>query len=135
MSDRGNSVSRPRNDASATIAGFVFQVHLTILQWLRLAPDEYLELEAGEDIDVVRLEADDSGDEAERLLMQLKHLSGRSLTLKSRESLEAIANFCCHRSAYPDWRLLTDWEGARLDCDRIRDSHLGRHQAGQTKAR
>ena len=103
---REQTVTRPGNDAYATIAGFVFQVNLTILHWLQLSEGEYLELEAGEDIDLVRQAADESGFEPERLFMQPKqHLSGGSLTLKSRDALESIANFCYHRRAYPDWKL------------------------------
>jgi hypothetical protein len=99
-------VGRPGNDACATIAGFVFQVNLTILHWLQLSEGEHLELEAGEDIDLVRQAADESEFEPERLFMQPKqHLPGGSLTLRSRDALESIANFCYHRRAYPDWKL------------------------------
>ena len=47
-------ISNPRRDASATIAGFVFQVNVTILRWLELRDDEHLEIECGEDIDTVQ---------------------------------------------------------------------------------
>ena len=33
--------------------GFVFQTNLTVLQWLDLPENEHLELECGEDVDVV----------------------------------------------------------------------------------
>jgi hypothetical protein len=55
------SLARPGNDAFATIAGFVFQVNVTIQHWLKLGAGEYLELEAGEDIDLVRQEPEDPG--------------------------------------------------------------------------
>ena len=45
--------ANPGNDAYATIRGFVFQANLTVLQWLNLSKNEHLELECGEDIDVV----------------------------------------------------------------------------------
>ena len=46
---------RARNrDAHATFAGFVFQVNVTILDWLELLPGQHLELEAGEDIDLIQ---------------------------------------------------------------------------------
>ena len=44
----------PRRDAHATFAGYVYQVERSILRWLGLKPGEHLELEAGEDIDLVR---------------------------------------------------------------------------------
>lgn len=105
-SPRENTVTRPGNDACATIAGFVFQVNLTILHWLRLSDHEYLELEAGEDIDLVRQASGESEFEPERLFLQPKHHgTGGSVTLRSRDSLESIANFCYHRETYPDWKL------------------------------
>lgn len=137
-----DSLSRPGNDAYATIAGFVYQVNVTIQHWLKLRPAEHLELEAGEDIDIVRQEADGAGVDPEWLAIQLKQLSGASLTLRNPKSLEAVANFCCHRRTYPDWnikfRFMTTldigkeqaWHssgGAILTWEEIR---LGRLQAG-----
>jgi hypothetical protein len=46
-------IASPENDAYATIRGFVFQTNLTVFQWLDLPENEHLELECGEDIDVV----------------------------------------------------------------------------------
>ena len=99
------SLRRPGNDAYATIAGFVFQVNATILHWLKLGAGEYLELEAGEDIDLVRKEPEDLGGDPEWLAIQLKQLSGASLTLKNPKALEAVANFCRHRQTYPEWNI------------------------------
>lgn len=105
-STRENTVTRPGNDAYATIAGFVFQVNLTILHWLRLSEGEYIELEAGEDIDLVRQAADESDFQPERLMLQPKHHGeGGSVTLRSRDALESVANFCYHRQTFPDWKL------------------------------
>src|SRR5579859_6080044 len=101
-----NFVSNPKRDAHATFAGFVFQVNMTILRWLHLKADEHLELEAGEDIDLIRKASSDSGSVDERLLEQLKQQPSRSLTLKSADALEAIANFCEHRKANPSAKLI-----------------------------
>jgi hypothetical protein len=90
-------VTNPRRDASLTIAGFVFQVNLTIFR-------EHLELECGEDIDTVQY-GDGSITAGTRLLEQIKVRSGRSLTLRSEEALEALSNFCSHRAANPTWNL------------------------------
>jgi tetratricopeptide (TPR) repeat protein len=97
-------VTNPRRDASPTIAGFVFQVNLTILQWLDLQNGERLELECGEDIDVVDDNSNGVSRET-RLLQQLKARTGRSVTLRSAESLEALSNYCEHRADNPNSRL------------------------------
>lgn len=92
-------------DAHRTIAGFVFQVNSTILHWLNLEPETFLDLESGEDIDVVRAEVHESEENFERLLTQLKQLSDGALTLRNREALKSVANFCGHRKANPAWKL------------------------------
>jgi hypothetical protein len=43
----------PLRDASDVIAGFVYQIDLTIQRWLELKEDEILELERGEDLDLI----------------------------------------------------------------------------------
>ena len=69
-------VTNPRRDASPTIAGFVFQVNVTILRWLELQDGEHLELECGEDVDTVK-NGPASGIAVEtRLLEQIKARSG-----------------------------------------------------------
>jgi hypothetical protein len=92
-------ISNPRRDASSTIAGFLFQANVTILRWLELGENEHLELECGEDIDTVRESS--TGSTELRLLEQIKARSGRSVTLRSEEALEALANFCSHRKTNP----------------------------------
>jgi hypothetical protein len=96
--------TNPRRDASPTIAGFVFQVNLTILRWLELQDGHYLELECGEDIDVVESNESTEGREI-RILEQLKTRTGRSITLRSAEALEALSNYCEHRANNPDSNL------------------------------
>ena len=122
--NRMDFLTNPRRDAHATFAGFVFQVNVTILRWLNLKPGQHLELEAGEDIDLIQKGAADSGSKDKRLLEQLKEQPSRSLTLRSADALEAIANFCSHRRSNPGaelaFRFLTtttigrerDWTGA-----------------------
>jgi hypothetical protein len=89
-------VTNPRRDASPTIAGFVFQVNLTILRWLELRDGQGLELECGEDIDIVEDNQKSDGRET-RILEQLKARTDRSITLRSAEALEALSNYCRHR--------------------------------------
>jgi hypothetical protein len=94
-------VSNPKRDASASIAGIVYQVDVTIVRWLSLRTNELLELERGEDIDVVREGAPNS---AVRTLEQVKRRSPK-LTLRSADALSALACFCEHRQVNPDQRL------------------------------
>ena len=89
-------------DSYPTIAGFVFQVNVTLLRWLELREREHLELECGEDIDIVRNGGSLAGT---RVLEQIKARAGRSLTLHSKEALEAVSNFCRHRAANPSQNL------------------------------
>src|SRR5271167_3002598 len=92
---------RVRNrDAHATFAGFVFQVNVTILDWLELVPGQHLELEAGEDIDLIQEAAALGLNDLSRL-QQVKQLRKKRLTLRSDDALEAIANFCEHRRSKP----------------------------------
>jgi hypothetical protein len=100
-----NFVSNARRDASPTIAGFVFQVNVTILRWLELREGEHLELECGEDLDTVQNGGDGDIAMEARLLEQIKTRSGRTITLRSEEALEALSNFCGHRVANPTWSL------------------------------
>jgi hypothetical protein len=90
----------PRRDARATFAGYVYQVNVSILRWLGLSPGEHLELEAGEDIDLIRDTSAAKESEKERVLEQLKHTS-RSITLRSPDAVEAVANYCQHRRINP----------------------------------
>ena len=88
-------------DAWATIRGYVYQVDVTIDRWLDLQPGQVLELEWGEDIDVVSeaIQATDH-DTRQRLLEQVKHRAS-SLTLRSPEAITALVNFFEHRTTNP----------------------------------
>lgn len=94
--------STPRErDARATIRGYVYQVELTIARWLDIQAEEQLELERGEDIDLVSSAVTAHGNEQERILEQVKHLESVSVTLHSAQVLAALANFHTHRVANP----------------------------------
>ncbi len=86
-------------DAWSTFRGFVYQVDLTILRWLNLKNNELLELEKGEDIDIVT--SDIERQEISRALEQVKYREN-NITLNSEESLELILNFFLHRRNNPD---------------------------------
>lgn len=87
----------PRDrDAYSTIRGFVYQVDLTIRRWMDLGSDQHLELEYGEDIDLVkRAVTADTAEESQRLLEQIKHRE-QNLTLRNPAALEALANAVEH---------------------------------------
>jgi hypothetical protein len=92
--------SRDR-DASASIRGYVYQIDRTIDRWLGLIAEQTLELERGEDIDLVgRLVLDDGTTTEARLLEQIKHRES-SITLRTPAALEALANFYDHRLHNP----------------------------------
>lgn len=101
------SYKPPRDrDARATIRGYVYQAELTIARWLELEPGQILELEHGEDIDLVA-QVVTAKDEYEqyRLLEQVKHRE-QAVTLKTSAAIAAIVNFYEHRLANPDMPLL-----------------------------
>jgi tetratricopeptide (TPR) repeat protein len=95
-------VSNANRDAYAAIAGFVYQVDRTVLRWLELRPDEILQLERGEDLDLVQVETGELSDP--RILEQIKRRSS-PLSLKSADALAAVARFCEHRKLNPTARL------------------------------
>lgn len=95
-------VSNPARDASDVIAGYVYQIDVTISHWLNLQPNELLELERGEDLDA--LQVSDNHLEDLRILEQVK-ATAASLTLRSTSALTAIANFCEHRRLNPNHTL------------------------------
>jgi hypothetical protein len=49
------------------------KVDVTLLRWLALCPDEHLEVEAGEDLDHMRLAIADPASQPERLFEAVKH--------------------------------------------------------------
>src|ERR1035437_8609372 len=92
---------QPGRDAHAAIAGFVYQVTVTIQRWLTLGPGEHLELEAGEDIDIVRQEIANDTSGIARDVEQV-HKSAGALTLRSKKVRQAVVSFCGHRSLNPN---------------------------------
>jgi hypothetical protein len=100
-------VRQEERDAYAVIRGFVYQVERTILAWLDLDKEAVLYCECGEDIDYVRQLIDQGleGSTEERLLEQIKYRQGTALSLRSKEVLEAIANFVLHKKSNPHHQL------------------------------
>lgn len=123
---------QPGRDAQPAIDGYVYQVVATVLAWLNLAENQHLDLEAGEDIDLVEQEAAIEASEAGRTVQQV-HKRSRTITLRSRKTVQAIANFCAHCKTNSDtvlkfrflttakpgrekgWRVpgIVTWEGIR----------------------
>jgi len=92
-------------DAWSTIRGYVYQVDLTIQRWLDLEPNQILELERGEDIDIIGRALLADSEEQKRLLEQVKHIE-TSLTLKTAGAVAAIANFVEHCQTNPTANLI-----------------------------
>lgn len=89
-------------DAWSTIRGFVYQVDMTILRWLDLAEDETLELEKGEDIDIVKNALDNA--DSSRTLEQVKFRES-TVSLNTELALELLFNFFIHRQNNPNQKL------------------------------
>ena len=94
---------KDNRDAWFVIRGFVYQVNLTILKWIELEENQFLELERGEDIDVITSNFDN--EEELRSLGQVKHRDG-NVTLNSTGVLEILRNFHDHIIANPHQDLL-----------------------------
>jgi hypothetical protein len=92
---------QPGRDAQPAIDGYVYQVVATVLAWLNLAEGQHLELEAGEDFDLVEREAASVAADASRTVQQV-HRRSRTITLRSPKTVQAIANFCAHRKTNRD---------------------------------
>ncbi|MFT9848077.1 hypothetical protein [Aneurinibacillus sp. REN35] len=90
-------------DAWATIRGYVYQVDLTIEHWINLRDSQILELERGEDIDVVTVLAG-LDEQYSRVLGQVKHRE-KNITLRTSEALEALANYYEHVQLNPSCHL------------------------------
>src|ERR1039457_3288393 len=96
-------VTKRNRDAWATIRGYLYQVDVTILRWVTLAENQVLELERGEDIDVIAPAMWKGRAALHRVLEQVKRVDG-SITLRSRVALESLANFYEHLQANEDGR-------------------------------
>jgi len=85
-------------DAWGTIRGFVYQVDLTILRWINLRDNEILELERGEDIDIVTNDFEQQ--EISRELEQIKYRDN-NISLNQVLILDILLNFVIHRKNNP----------------------------------
>ncbi|MCX2493001.1 hypothetical protein OQX63_05930 [Pedobacter sp. PF22-3] len=90
-------------DAWGTVRGFVYQVDFTINRWLNLNEDQHLELECGEDIDVVC--NDIITKKQSRELEQFKYRESE-ISLNRAETLEILKNFFIHRKNNPNINLI-----------------------------
>jgi hypothetical protein len=94
------SLAREDRDAWAAIRGYVYQVDTTILRWLWLRPDEALELECGEDVDLLAPAIIKGDLRPTRTMEQIKCLD-RAFTLRSHCSLQALVSFSEHLHENP----------------------------------
>jgi Cdc6-like AAA superfamily ATPase/tetratricopeptide (TPR) repeat protein len=96
--------NRPR-DAWATIRGYYYQFEQTVLSWLNLEERHALELERGEDVDVVVKSVVNNQTIEDRQLRQIKYHQ-ENVTLKSPGVVAAFANFVEHRRSNETVNLL-----------------------------
>ena len=89
-------------DAWATIRGFVYQVQLTILQWLTLDDNQILELEKGEDIDLITQGINNQ--ELERTLGQAKFREN-GVSLGRNDIIEILLNYFVHIKENPNAKI------------------------------
>ena len=90
-------------DAWSTLRGFVYQVDLTILRWLNLGDNEVLELEKGEDVDIVSVDLHKN--EISRELEQIKYREA-TFSLNTEDTLEILFNFYLHKKNNPNQTIL-----------------------------
>lgn len=91
-------------DAWAAIRGFVYQVDVTIDRWIGLKENEFLELEKGEDIDIISKDLNDPKIEESRFLEQVKNRES-NITLNQKEIIEILLNFFLHKKNNPSQKL------------------------------
>ena len=101
MSDpQAEFVPLQNRDAWATIRGYVYQVDVTVQRWLELRAGEELQLECGEDIDIVQSIFLNPDNAQTRVLEQVKQRE-KSVTLKSSHALHAVVSFLEHKANNP----------------------------------
>lgn len=92
-------------DAWATLRGFLYQLELSLEQWILLPAGHALELECGEDIDVIGETLSAEEPNTERMLQQVKY-SENNVTLRSATVTEFLASAVEHRQTNPEVSLL-----------------------------
>lgn len=97
-------VTERDRDAWAVIRGYVYQVDLTITRWLELQSGQILELERGEDIDLIGQSLATALDPDKRLLEQIKHRM-QPVSLRTASVIIALACAVEHRNANPELNL------------------------------
>lgn len=99
----------PNRDAWATIRGFVYQVDMTIIEWLKLKKNQILELEKGEDIDIVNFDHDGTEKNREEIQVKRKDIA---FSLNDKAILSSILNFVESKLQNPEcdlkFRFLTN---------------------------
>jgi len=84
-----------KREAVPSISGFVYQFWQSIYRWITLKENEILFLEGAEDIDII------SPKNGKATAIQIKYTK-RSITLNSKDVIEAINNYWKHRTENVD---------------------------------
>lgn len=82
-------------EATSSIRGYVYQAYQSVLAWMRLKEEDVLYLEAAEDFDIHETNS--------VIVTQVKNTEGSgSITLRSKDVVEAINNYWRHKQSNPD---------------------------------
>ena len=124
---------QPGRDAQPTIDGYVYQVVATVLARFNLAKANILSSKQAR-TSISSSRRLQSMPPTQPVGMQKVHKRSRTITLRSRKTVQSIVNFCAHRKTNPDtvlklqflmtakpgrekgWRVpgIVTWEGMRI---------------------
>src|SRR5215217_5426179 len=94
----GIQVTNQKRQALPPLRGYDYQIWQSLNRWLSLGASEVLFLEVAEDLDVLR------AGEAETVQVKETRRSG-TVTLNSRDIIEAIAHFWEHQKNNPGYTI------------------------------
>ncbi len=97
-------LANSRRDAYPTIRGFVFQAAVTIEQWMELQKDQFIELERGEDVDIIYQSLTTKENDEIRLLEQIKYRES-PVNLKKPEAISTLIRCIEHIKRNPSKKL------------------------------
>lgn len=97
MSSQLDFKTDPKRDATASIRGYVYQMHQSVLAWIQLKEGEILILEGAEDFNI------HTGSSV--IATQVKDVSS-NITLRTSDVIDAINNYWIHRERNPDYDIV-----------------------------
>ena len=92
-------LAHDNREAWPAIRGFAYQIDSTIIEWVKLAENQYLELELGEDIDIIIPNPNPEESET-RSTVQVKCIND-PISLRSAAALKAVCSYVEHLNSNP----------------------------------